>query len=196
MKRGDIVAEVETEKADIDVEIFATGIVHELLVQPGQKVPVGTVLATILEEGEAATPTPHERARISPLAKKLAGELGVDVTAVHGTGPGGAITREDIERAAPPKPGAEASVGPGRASSGNAARHRRRHGAIESGDPALLPRNTNRHASRARMASSRKPEANREGSVAACSLADSRRNASTERCSGSQRLLDQRSSRD
>lgn len=107
VKRGDIVAEVETEKADIDVEIFATGIVNELLVQPGQKVPVGTVLATIREEGEAAPPTPHERVRISPLAKKLAGELGVDVTAVHGTGPGGAITREDIERAAPPKPGAK-----------------------------------------------------------------------------------------
>ena len=101
VKRGDIVAEVETEKAEIDVEIFATGIVNELLVQTGQKVPVGTVLATILEEGEAATPTPHERVRISPLAKTLAGELGVDVTAVHGTGPGGAITREDIERAAP-----------------------------------------------------------------------------------------------
>ena len=38
VKRGDIVAEVETEKAAIDVEIFATGIVHELLVQPGEKV--------------------------------------------------------------------------------------------------------------------------------------------------------------
>jgi pyruvate dehydrogenase E2 component (dihydrolipoyllysine-residue acetyltransferase) len=110
VKRGDIVAEVETEKADIDVEIFATGIVHELLVQPGQKVPVGTALATIVEEGEApaATPTPlQERVRISPLAKKLAGELGVDVTAVHGTGPGSAITREDIERMAAAKPAAK-----------------------------------------------------------------------------------------
>jgi pyruvate dehydrogenase E2 component (dihydrolipoamide acetyltransferase) len=111
VKRGDIVAEVETEKADIDVEIFATGIVHQLLVQPGEKVPVGTVLATIVEEGkalaQAPTPkptAPQERVRISPLAKKLAGELGVDVAAVHGTGPGGAITREDIERTAVAKP--------------------------------------------------------------------------------------------
>ncbi len=108
VKRGDIVAEVETEKADIDVEIFATGTVHELLVEPGQKVPVGTVLARILEEGEAVSlpasaPTP-ERVRISPLAKKLAAELGVNVGQIQGTGVGNAITREDIERAAAATP--------------------------------------------------------------------------------------------
>jgi pyruvate dehydrogenase E2 component (dihydrolipoamide acetyltransferase) len=113
VRRGDIVAEVETEKADIDVEIFANGIVHDLLVQPGQKVPVGTVLATILEEGEAPAPTPpQERVRISPLARKLAGELGIDVTAVHGTGPGGAVTREDIERAAAARPVAKPAETP------------------------------------------------------------------------------------
>jgi pyruvate dehydrogenase E2 component (dihydrolipoamide acetyltransferase) len=107
VKRGDIVAEVETEKADIDVEIFATGVVKELLVQPGQKVPVGTVLATITEPTEAAVPpipAAPERVRISPLAKKRAQELSVDVTKVHGTGPNGAITREDIERVASAKP--------------------------------------------------------------------------------------------
>jgi pyruvate dehydrogenase E2 component (dihydrolipoamide acetyltransferase) len=111
VKRGDIVAEVETEKADIDVEIFATGTIKELLVQPGEKVPVGTVLATVLEDGEpappsAAQPAPSpapERVRISPLARKLAGELAVDIDGVHGTGAGGAITREDIERAAAEK---------------------------------------------------------------------------------------------
>jgi len=106
VKRGDIVAEVETEKADIDVEIFSTGVVHEILIQPGQKVPVGTVLATIIGEGEEPSRAPApagERVRISPLAKKLAQELGLNVAALHGTGPGGAITREDIERAAQPK---------------------------------------------------------------------------------------------
>ena len=106
VKRGDIVAEVETEKADIDIEIFTTGIVHELLVQPDQKVPVGTVLARILEEGETPGPA-AERVRISPLAKKLAVELGIDLTTVHGTGSGGAITREDVERAAAAKPAAK-----------------------------------------------------------------------------------------
>jgi pyruvate dehydrogenase E2 component (dihydrolipoamide acetyltransferase) len=107
VKRGDIVAEVETEKADIDVEIFSTGVVHELLVQPGQKVPVGTVLATIIAEGETPSQAPAPKAgrvRISPLAKKLALESGVNVEGLHGTGPGSAITREDIERAAQMKP--------------------------------------------------------------------------------------------
>lgn len=115
VKRGDIVAEVATEKADIDVEIFTTGVVQELLVQPGQKVPVGTVLATILEEGQTPAPA-AERVRISPFAKKLAGELKVDLTAVHGTGPDGAITHEDVERAAAVspagKPAAAAAEGP------------------------------------------------------------------------------------
>jgi len=118
VKRGDIVAEVETEKADIDVEIFATGTVHELLVEPGQKVPVGTVLAKILEEGESAAPAPAvsapapERLRISPLAKKLAAELGVDVGLIRGTGAGGAITREDVERAAAAKPAEKPAIAP------------------------------------------------------------------------------------
>jgi pyruvate dehydrogenase E2 component (dihydrolipoamide acetyltransferase) len=105
VKRGDIVARVETEKADIDVEIFATGIVHELLVKDGEKVPVGTVLATIQQEGETVAPA-QERIRISPLARKIAAELRVDLSGVHGTGTAGAITREDIEKVAgkPQKP--------------------------------------------------------------------------------------------
>lgn len=108
VKRGDIVAEVETEKSDIDVEIFTSGIVHELLVQPGQKVPVGTVLATILEEGETAAPAAApKRQRVSPLAKRLAAQRGIDLTTVHGTGPDGAITREDVEQAATPKAAAK-----------------------------------------------------------------------------------------
>jgi pyruvate dehydrogenase E2 component (dihydrolipoyllysine-residue acetyltransferase) len=98
VKRGDIVAEIETEKADIDAEIFTTGIVHELLVKEGEKVPVGTVLATILEEGEQAPPP--TRVRVSPLAKTVAATLGVDLATVHGTGPEGSITRADVERAA------------------------------------------------------------------------------------------------
>jgi pyruvate dehydrogenase E2 component (dihydrolipoamide acetyltransferase) len=72
-------------------------------------VPVGTVLATILEEGEtavaAAAATPAaERRRVSPLARKLAAERGIDIATIHGTGPDGAITREDVERIAAPQP--------------------------------------------------------------------------------------------
>ena len=57
VQRGDLIAEVETDKGDIDVEVFASGIIEQLLVQPGAIVPVGTVLATIREEG-AAAPVP------------------------------------------------------------------------------------------------------------------------------------------
>jgi len=110
VKRGDVVAVVETDKGAIDVEIFEDGVVRELVVQPGTKVPVGTVLALIEREGEAATqaaqqapPAPAaERAKISPAARVRARELGVDVESLRGSGPGGAITREDVERAASP----------------------------------------------------------------------------------------------
>ncbi len=128
--RGEVIAEVETDKATIDVEVFASGVVEKLLVQPGEKVPVGTVLALIREEGQpvsaqasasplpppttgeapvpppspvrAAPPSPPPatepgRAKISPSAKQLATQLGVDLTKVSGTGPEGAITRRDIE---------------------------------------------------------------------------------------------------
>jgi pyruvate dehydrogenase E2 component (dihydrolipoyllysine-residue acetyltransferase) len=128
VKRGDIIAEVETDKGLIDVEVFATGVIERILVQAGETVPTGTVLAVIREElgvpvsAALAGPTqpipavPPEagpgpapprtltevpgRLRISPLARKAAAELGVDPTSVRGTGPGGAVTREDIERAA------------------------------------------------------------------------------------------------
>jgi pyruvate dehydrogenase E2 component (dihydrolipoamide acetyltransferase) len=131
VRRGDIVAEVETDKGVIDVEIFTNGTIERLLIQPGEKVPVGTVLAMVREEGTAvvgvagetpkppapirpaAPPTPLPvrvpsgemgRLRISPSARELARKLQVDPTTVQGTGPGGAITREDIERAAAAKP--------------------------------------------------------------------------------------------
>jgi pyruvate dehydrogenase E2 component (dihydrolipoamide acetyltransferase) len=62
VRRGQVVAVVDTSKAAVDVEIWHDGVVGELLVQPGEKVPVGTVLATILEAGEqpgaAAAPAP------------------------------------------------------------------------------------------------------------------------------------------
>jgi pyruvate dehydrogenase E2 component (dihydrolipoamide acetyltransferase) len=128
VRRGDIVAEVETDKGVIDVEIFTSGTVERLLIQPGAQVPVGTVLATVREEGAAAAAVPEtpkapvavtpaapprplvappgdlSRIRISPSARELARKLAVDPTTIKGTGPGGAITREDIERAAAPKP--------------------------------------------------------------------------------------------
>jgi len=128
IERGEIIAEIDTDKGLIEVECFATGVIEKLLINPGDKVPVGTVLASIREEGmearEAECPrekpaaAPAEpipaitppaplpvpaRLKISPVAKKMAAELGIDLTTITGTGPGGRITHEDVERAAAAK---------------------------------------------------------------------------------------------
>lgn len=149
IRRGDIIAVVDTEKATIEVEVFQTGTIEEIIVPEGQKVPVGTVLARIAAAEVAAPPrlvpaapkpavappkpvavvpkpappppraappplaalrpapvvpppkaAPPGRLRISPLAMRMALELKVDLSKVKGTGPSGAITKADIERAA------------------------------------------------------------------------------------------------
>ncbi len=118
VKRGDIIALVETDKGLIEVEVFEDGVVEKILVLPGAKVPVGTALAFIRAEGAAPLPAaavpsalpvtpPGKRVIASPSARKLAAELGIDLTAIQGSGPRGAIQRADIElaaRAAKPAP--------------------------------------------------------------------------------------------
>jgi pyruvate dehydrogenase E2 component (dihydrolipoamide acetyltransferase) len=124
VQRGDIIAEVDTDKGAIEIEVFHSGVLERILVQPGDKVPVGTPLAIIRETGEAAAaapsvPPPVELRRpagprISPAARKAAAELRVDLAAVRGTGPDGTITRADVERAAQraAPPGVAAPPGP------------------------------------------------------------------------------------
>ncbi|MGZ3459922.1 MAG: dihydrolipoamide acetyltransferase family protein [Archangium sp.] len=135
VKRGDIVALVETQKGIIEVETFESGTVEALLVEPGTKVPVGTVLARIRGEGEPVAParpvapvrpaTPEKpappspppppgghRPRASPAARAAAAKLGVELAGVTGTGPGGAITLEDVERAARAAPAAPPAAAP------------------------------------------------------------------------------------
>ena len=56
VKRGDIFAVVETPKAAVDVEIWQDGVVHELITQPGETIPVGTVMARLTGPGEAPAP--------------------------------------------------------------------------------------------------------------------------------------------
>jgi len=122
--RGDIVAVVQTDKSDLDLEVFVDGTIAELLVPPGVKVPVGEVLATIdssTPARPAAAPSPaapapapapaqapapapvpapaHAPVR-SPVLRTLAEHEHVDLARVEGTGVGGSITRDDIERAA------------------------------------------------------------------------------------------------
>jgi len=122
VRRGQVIAVVETDKGAIEVEIWEDGVVDEIAVQPGTKVPVGTVLARLRGAGEAPaaaaapeTPAPSaaapERVRASPAARARARELGVDLASVRGTGPGGAVTLGDVEARgapAPPTPRAEA----------------------------------------------------------------------------------------
>ena len=106
--RGQIVAVVETDKGTIEVEIFDDGVVESLLVEPGTKVPVGTPLAVVRGKGEpaaaAAAPPPAVpeagRTRASPLARKRADALGLDLGRVKGTGTAGTITVADVEAAA------------------------------------------------------------------------------------------------
>ena len=118
--RGDIVAVVDTDKAEIEIETFDDGVIGELLVEPGTEVPVGAPLATITAgEGAAAeapvgapaepaavpapSPAPAPgggRIHASPLARRVAADLGVDLHDLHGTGPHGSIVRADVEVAA------------------------------------------------------------------------------------------------
>jgi pyruvate dehydrogenase E2 component (dihydrolipoamide acetyltransferase) len=119
VKRGDIIAVVDTQKGAIEIEVFEDGVLEQTVVELGQQVPVGTVLAIIsTAPREGRTPLvppppaagPPARARVSPIARKRAADLGVDLACVAGTGAQGAITREDVERAAAaPKP----AVAPG-----------------------------------------------------------------------------------
>ncbi|OBH01191.1 MULTISPECIES: dihydrolipoamide acetyltransferase family protein [unclassified Mycobacterium] len=145
--RGQIVAVVETTKAAVEVECWQEGTVSELLVPVGETVQVGAPLATLLAPGEkaekrpakprpaasevtepeaapakphiAVTPPgiPQHRRWVSPAARRLALSQNVDLNAVSGTGPQGAVTIIDVEHAAAhlhheavaaPKPAAEA----------------------------------------------------------------------------------------
>jgi len=108
--KGEPLLEIETDKVVLEVEAPADGILAAVTSFEGAEVPVGQTIAWIVAPGEqppASAPiaAPAARAiteapRISPKAKRLAKELGVDFTSVRGTGPDGVITGEDVQRAA------------------------------------------------------------------------------------------------
>jgi pyruvate dehydrogenase E2 component (dihydrolipoamide acetyltransferase) len=129
--KGQIIAEVETEKAVLEVECWDEGVIEELLVQPGPEwLPVGTPLARIRSVEAANTPVPsmtpttptHKPTPARPPARPhqepappirhLAHELGVDLSALQGTGEDGAITRGDVRDAAAPVDARPASTPP------------------------------------------------------------------------------------
>ena len=126
VRKGDVLAVIETDKAAMDMEAYDEGVLTRILVEEGASVPIGTPIAVIGEAAAAATapspvpaPDQAERAVVpapapapptaaspagrlpaSPLARKLARERGVDLSTVSGSGPGGRIVRADIENAA------------------------------------------------------------------------------------------------
>ena len=131
IERGDIIAEVETDKAVMELEAFASGVLLKTMAKNGELVPVGTVLGLIGEPGEldeqsadlpvsdpeavppaeaaaplppAAPPAPHavavhseqDHEKASPMVRRLARDQGIDLGQVHGSGPEGRITQEDL----------------------------------------------------------------------------------------------------
>jgi pyruvate dehydrogenase E2 component (dihydrolipoamide acetyltransferase) len=133
VEKGKILFVIETEKVTYEVEAPTSGILGNIVVPVGETVPVGTVVAYILQPGEIlaevpakekaaktpvtavvpevvfAIPTPREeaaitgvstgRVKISPVARKLAEEHGIDISQVMGSGPDGRIVKEDIMKA-------------------------------------------------------------------------------------------------
>ncbi|MDQ3621409.1 MAG: pyruvate dehydrogenase complex dihydrolipoamide acetyltransferase [Verrucomicrobiota bacterium] len=136
---GDVIAEIETDKATMEMEAFDAGTLHKLLVEEGNKVAIGSKIAMLLVKGEQApaqgdasekeaptaggalanatppkaapaapavastapakAPAATDRIKASPLAKKIAGSKGVDLSSVSGSGPGGRIVARDVESA-------------------------------------------------------------------------------------------------
>jgi len=130
VKAGDTLAEVETDKAVMDLVARADGVLRQVAVAEGQTVPVGSVVAVIAAPGEALGAVPASaprpatapsgsgmrdagsvvavasavdasRIKASPLAKRIAKEAGVDLKLVTGSGPGGRVIKRDLEATAP-----------------------------------------------------------------------------------------------
>src|SRR5881296_3283799 len=125
VKTGETLAEVETDKAVMDLVARADGVLRQVAAAEGQTVAVGSVVAVIAAPGEAITaaaasapkpapappsgsaergavpsaavPADATRVRASPLARRIAKEAGVDLKLVTGTGPGGRVTKRDLE---------------------------------------------------------------------------------------------------
>ncbi|HTC89699.1 MAG TPA: dihydrolipoamide acetyltransferase family protein [Bryobacteraceae bacterium] len=126
--KGEPIAEIETDKVVLELEATADGVLAGLTAVAGDVVPVGKTIAWVVAPGEkppveaassgpgartmtgpartatpAATPAASVEkveAKVSPKARRMAQELGVDLSKVNGTGPGGTISGEDVQRAA------------------------------------------------------------------------------------------------
>jgi pyruvate dehydrogenase E2 component (dihydrolipoamide acetyltransferase) len=137
---GDILAEVETDKATMEMEAFDDGMITEILINEGEKATIGSVLAILdgdsgpsgaampaaapaqaapaatssapvqAAPGLTAEPITGDRLKTSPLARKIALEKGINLEGVTGTGPAGRIVKKDVETASVSLPPAKAAV--------------------------------------------------------------------------------------
>jgi pyruvate/2-oxoglutarate dehydrogenase complex dihydrolipoamide acyltransferase (E2) component len=114
----DPLVEVQTDKATVEIPSPAAGKVARILVAEGQVVPVGTVLVVIGESPDEVAPSAQDfvraaaspraprvgaraaRPQATPLVRKIAEELGVDISSIVGTGPNGRVTEEDVRSVA------------------------------------------------------------------------------------------------
>ena len=110
--KGEPLMEVETDKATVEVEAPASGILAGVTAAPGDEVPVGQRIAVILAPGEPLSKEPSRRQPASPAAKKIAKEKGINMTNLKGSGPEGSIVAEDVLKAAEPNREAGAPKSP------------------------------------------------------------------------------------
>ena len=128
VNKGDVLFEVATDKVNMEVESPTEGVVLKILYPEGATVPITEAVAYIGKEGEEIERFPkkrktgrenrsgeggrrkrnekkllflrrRERIRVSPVARRLAEEHGIDLSQIQGSGPGGRIVREDVEKA-------------------------------------------------------------------------------------------------
>jgi pyruvate dehydrogenase E2 component (dihydrolipoamide acetyltransferase) len=109
--KGDVIAVIESDKANVELESITSGVVLDVLYPADTDIPVGATIARVGEPGEYAAPgddalrlpetaaaPPNENPRISPVAHRLATDHQIDPSTIAGSGPRGRVTREDVER--------------------------------------------------------------------------------------------------
>jgi pyruvate dehydrogenase E2 component (dihydrolipoamide acetyltransferase) len=148
---GDVLADVETDKATMEMQAFDDGVVQDIMVPEGQAVDIGTVCAVLSDEDDATAsdapidvevleptdqadhagiadqatqPSPrHSELRITPVARRLADTHGVDLKTLTGSGPSGRITKKDVLAAAAAGDEMQAAIPPSAASTSGASAH-------------------------------------------------------------------------
>jgi pyruvate/2-oxoglutarate dehydrogenase complex dihydrolipoamide acyltransferase (E2) component len=101
----DPLVEIQTDKTTVEIPSPAAGVVSRILAAEGDVVPVGSVIVVIGGDGATEPAPAAEKVRATPLVRRLAQELGVDLDGVAGTGPQGRITEDDVRGAAGPREG-------------------------------------------------------------------------------------------